>query len=248
MGLLKTLSILASGHGGYRTLGSNRSVSSGQNNEARAKLILRHTVMSRDHLTPEIGLRLITPECVLWRAREEESPFKDPFWAIYWPGGQVLTRFILDNPDLFRGDALLDVGSGCGAAAIAAARVGASSVIANDVDPNAISAIMLNAAMNNVNVVVESGNLIGQVNNKWKTIVLGDMFYDAAFRDVIIDWLTMQCREFKSNVFIGDPGRLPLIEHPIKSHLRKVGQYVLPKRCREENNGMTEGFVWQLNV
>lgn len=44
-------------------------------------------------------------------------------------------RFVLDHPGLFQGHTVLDVGSGCGASAIAVAMTGADRVIANDVDP-----------------------------------------------------------------------------------------------------------------
>ncbi|OWR45671.1 putative Ribosomal protein L11 methyltransferase, partial [Danaus plexippus plexippus] len=53
-------------------------------------LFLQHTALTRNHLTPEILLRLVTPGCPLWSSRD--SPFEDPFWAFYWPGGQATAR------------------------------------------------------------------------------------------------------------------------------------------------------------
>lgn len=44
-------------------------------------------------------------------------------------------RYILDHPEIVRGLRVLDLGSGCGATAIAAALAGAKSVTANDIDP-----------------------------------------------------------------------------------------------------------------
>ena len=55
-------------------------------------LIGQHTRLSRDHLTPEVVLHLITPACHLWKSGLDSSPLDDPFWAFYWPGGQALTR------------------------------------------------------------------------------------------------------------------------------------------------------------
>lgn len=43
-------------------------------------------------------------------------------------------RFLLDNPAVCRGHTVLDLGSGCGAAAIAAKLSGAAHVVANDID------------------------------------------------------------------------------------------------------------------
>lgn len=56
-------------------------------------LIFKNTVITTNHLTPELKLRLITPECKLWNCPASLSEFpSDPFWGIYWPGGQVLGR------------------------------------------------------------------------------------------------------------------------------------------------------------
>ena len=46
-----------------------------------------------------------------------------------------LVRYILDNKQAFQHKRVLDVGSGCGASAIACAMVGASTVTANDICP-----------------------------------------------------------------------------------------------------------------
>lgn len=57
------------------------------------KLIRENTEITRHHLSPEVRLRLITPNCKLWYTTEDHCPFQDPFWAFYWPGGQVLARW-----------------------------------------------------------------------------------------------------------------------------------------------------------
>lgn len=59
---------------------------------AAAKWILRNTISSRHHLTPEMSLSLITEQCPLWMATPDQCPLPDPYWAFYWPGGQALTR------------------------------------------------------------------------------------------------------------------------------------------------------------
>ncbi|XP_048404919.2 electron transfer flavoprotein beta subunit lysine methyltransferase isoform X2 [Stegostoma tigrinum] len=102
--------------------------------ELRA-FIAGNTEPVRDHLTPEVCLRLLTPRCRFWSQPAHLWPFSDPYWAIYWPGGQALSRYLLDNPAVTRSKRVLDVGSGCGASAIAASMSGASHVLANDIDP-----------------------------------------------------------------------------------------------------------------
>lgn len=43
-------------------------------------------------------------------------------------------RYLLDNPGVCQGMLVLDLGSGCGASAIAAKLCGAAHVVANDID------------------------------------------------------------------------------------------------------------------
>lgn len=54
--------------------------------------IIAETELSCEHLTPELKLHLITPACRLWTSPPSQSPFLDPFWAFYWPGGQAVSR------------------------------------------------------------------------------------------------------------------------------------------------------------
>ncbi|XP_046378850.2 electron transfer flavoprotein beta subunit lysine methyltransferase-like [Haliotis rufescens] len=209
--------------------------------------IMKHTELTRDHLTPEIQLHLVTRKCNLWHSRGDKSPFVDPFWAFFWPGGQAVTRYILDNRDKFRQRTVLDVGSGCGASAIAAALCGAKTVVANDIDAVATVAAKLNANVNLCGITVDSRNMIGSVCNQWDVIILGDMFYDSEFVSCISDWLNHYMKA-GTCVLIGDPGRLTFENHPMKSLLTKLAEYNLPEQSRLENNGLNTAGVWMLEV
>ncbi|XP_071093042.1 electron transfer flavoprotein beta subunit lysine methyltransferase-like [Haliotis cracherodii] len=209
--------------------------------------IMKHTELTRDHLTPEIQLHLVTRKCDLWHSRGDNSPFVDPFWAFFWPGGQAVTRYILDNRDKFRQRTVLDVGSGCGASAIAAALCGAKTVVANDIDAVATVAAKLNADVNLCGITVDSRNMIGSVCNQWDVIILGDMFYDSEFVSCISDWLNHYLKA-GTCVLIGDPGRLTFENHPMKSLLTKLAEYNLPEQSRLENNGLNTAGVWMLEV
>lgn len=158
----------------------------------------------------------------------------------------MLTRFILDRREHFQNKTVLDVGSGCGASAIACKLAGARDVIANDIDQVALEAIRMNAEENGVTITTSSKNYIGDVSSGWTTILLGDMFYDEEFRDKLVDWLVEQHRLYKTDIFIGDPGRLPLEHHPIKNRLTKLFTCELSENCKTENRGFSRGFVWQL--
>ncbi|XP_060076048.1 electron transfer flavoprotein beta subunit lysine methyltransferase-like [Ylistrum balloti] len=220
------------------------SSDSSQTQTSTHDLIKEITEVSRDHLTPEIALHLLTPNCPLWHSRGDECPFPDPFWAFYWPGGQALTRFILDNTDLFIGKTVVDVGCGCGASSIACQMVGASRVIANDIDTVAANAVSLNAELNNISQATITTNLIGCHDNRWDIVLLGDMFYNVDFADTITRWVVSLHNKGVA-VFIGDPGRLPFEQHPLKSDLKMVAEYSLHENCLKENNGLSSGFVWK---
>lgn len=128
-----------------------RTVGSCLDPKMKAYLEENTEVTSSGSLTPEIQLRLLTPRCKFWWERADLWPYSDPYWAIYWPGGQALSRYLLDNPDVVRGKSVLDLGSGCGATAIAAKMSGASKILANDIDPIAGMAITLNCKLNGLN-------------------------------------------------------------------------------------------------
>ncbi|XP_052031308.1 electron transfer flavoprotein beta subunit lysine methyltransferase isoform X2 [Apodemus sylvaticus] len=128
-----------------------RTVGSCLDSKMKAYLEENTEVTSSGSLTPEIQLRLLTPRCKFWWERADLWPYGDPYWAIYWPGGQALSRYLLDNPDVVRGKSVLDLGSGCGATAIAAKMSGASKILANDIDPIAGMAITLNCKLNGLN-------------------------------------------------------------------------------------------------
>ncbi|XP_041254741.1 electron transfer flavoprotein beta subunit lysine methyltransferase [Onychostruthus taczanowskii] len=213
--------------------------------EVRAFLEENTEVTNSGHLTPEIRLRLLTPRCRFWREKPDLWPYGDPFWAIYWPGGQALSRYILDNPRVVKGRSVLDLGSGCGATAIAAVMSGASQVLANDIDPIAGMAMILNCELNHLNPFpITIKNIINSEAGNWDLIVLGDMFYDEQLADGLHHWLQKCIRIHQTEVLIGDPGRHQFLSHSIHSQLHKVIEYSLPESTRQENYGLTSSIVW----
>src|SRR5437763_8593281 len=74
---------------------------------------------------PEIRLHVADETVPLWRKTQAELVdlgFSAPFWAFAWAGGQALARYILDHRQAIAGRRVLDVGSGSGLVAIAAAK------------------------------------------------------------------------------------------------------------------------------
>ena len=156
-------------------------------------------------LVPEIKLYLATEVVPLWRATEEELEkmgVPPPYWAFAWAGGQALARYILDHPQSVAGKRVLDIGSGSGLVAIAAAKAGAASVLAADIDAFSTAAISLNAAANGATVSVTQDDLIG-AEGDWDVILVGDLFYERALAERLLAWLTPLGRP----ALLGDPGR-----------------------------------------
>ena len=117
----------------------------------------RYTRPVRPSLVPEVELRVADDVVALWEWLEGThggARSEPPFWAAAWPGGQALARYVLDHPDVVAGRTVLDLGSGSGLVAIAAARAGAATVVASEVDPDGRRAIAVNAAANGVDPVV----------------------------------------------------------------------------------------------
>ena len=49
------------------------------------------------YLVPELKLHLLTSQNKIWHEEWNNQQVSEPFWAIFWPGGQVLSRFIFDT-------------------------------------------------------------------------------------------------------------------------------------------------------
>ncbi|MGX9962187.1 class I SAM-dependent methyltransferase [Roseomonas sp. F4] len=170
--------------------------------------ILAHTAVARPALVPEIALHLATEITPIWQATEAwlaEEGIEPPFWAFAWPGGLALARTVLDQPGLVAGKRVLDFAAGCGIGAIAAALAGAASVEAAEIDPLALAATRLNAALNGVDVATPDGDVVGSAC-RWDLILAGDVCYEAPMTGHILPWLRAMAGA-GAEVWIADPGR-----------------------------------------
>lgn len=156
---------------------------------------------------PEIRLHLADDAIVL-RARLEAQvgPGLTPFWANAWAGGQALARYVLDHPQLVAGRRVLDVASGSGLVAIAAAKAGAAEVTANDIDPYALAAVAMNAAVNGVTVAVNEGDLLDGDGGDADVVLAGDAFYDPDLAARMLGFLRRAAAR-DVRFLVGDPGR-----------------------------------------
>ncbi|HEX6682180.1 MAG TPA: 50S ribosomal protein L11 methyltransferase [Candidatus Limnocylindrales bacterium] len=178
-------------------------------------------------LVPEIRLHLAQDAIIFWARLEAEAKthVPAPFWASAWAGGQALARYVLDHPWVVRGKRVLDVASGSGLAAIAAALAGAAEVTANDIDPKAVAAIRRNAAANHVPVAALPGDILGLDTeiNSFDVILMGDGLYDSEVAEAMLRFLRRQIDAHGADVLVGDPGR----GHLPQGELRRLATYPL---------------------
>ena len=156
----------------------------------------------------EIRLHLADDVIGLWQRAEDEftADQPPPFWAFAWPGGQALARYVLDHPGLVAGRSVLDLGSGSGLVAIAAARAGAATVIASEVDPLAVAAIGLNARANGVPAPAVVGDVLDSDGAGADVVLAGDVWYSRPLAERVLGFLDRAVAGGAS-VLAGDIGR-----------------------------------------
>lgn len=158
---------------------------------------------------PQVQLGLAGDLVGLWEAAEEAMGRGDlppPFWASAWPGGLALARYLLEHPHLVAGRTVVDVATGSGVVAIAAALAGAGTVIACDTDELAVEATKANASCNGVDVSVSTSDVreIGAPDGA--LVTAGDVFYDRDISQAMLEDLT-RLANGGAEVLIGDPFR-----------------------------------------
>lgn len=158
---------------------------------------------------PEIRLHRAGPRSGLWRLAESDKDFGSPYWAHRWGGGLVLARYLLDHPQTVAGRSVLDLGAGSGIVAIAAAKAGASRVMAADTDRYAVTATGLNAVLNGVSVSPVHGDLTNGDPPEVAVVAVGDLFYEQDLAGRVMIFLD-RCLAAGIEVLIGDPWRAHL--------------------------------------
>jgi predicted nicotinamide N-methyase len=155
---------------------------------------------------PEIRLHRAGPKSGLSRMAEADDAFGNPYWAHVWGGGLALARHVLDHRDVVAGKHVLDLGTGSGLVAIAAAMAGASHVIAADVDRYAVVATELNAAINGVRIETLLEDLTAGAAPDVDIVLVGDLFYDGELARRVTGFLD-RCIAGGIEVLVGDPRR-----------------------------------------
>jgi predicted nicotinamide N-methyase len=205
--------------------------------------IRRETTIEAPPLVPEIRLHLATEITPIWQATEAtlaREGLPPPYWAFAWPGGQALARTILDDPAIVAGRRVLDFAAGSGLVAIAAAKAGARSVVAAEIDRFAAAAIALNAGLNDVVLPVTLEDVVGSAG-PWDLVLAGDVCYERPMAERVTAWLRGLV-ERGIEVMIGDPGRSYLP----RSGLQQVTCHRVPTSLELEDRMERETAVWRL--
>ena len=208
-----------------------------------ADFVHAHTRLAPVPLVPELVLHQADEPIALWMETEaggvEQPP---PFWAFAWAGGQALARHVLDEPELVAGRDVLDLATGSGLVAIAAARAGARPVTANDIDPLSLAAARANAAANRVDVRFVEGDLLA-TDDRYAVILAGDVFYSREMSVRVLPFLRRAAGR-GALVLVGDPGRAYL---PNDGMIKRAS-YDVPVPEALESVPVRHTTVWQVRA
>lgn len=189
----------------------------------------------------EIRMRMPAEPSGLWELWDATGREPPPFWAFPWAGGQALARYVLDHPGAVRGRRVLDVASGSGLVAIAAALAGAASVVAGDIDPNALAAIAANAAANGVTITARPFDLATGDAGDAEVVLAADVFYQVDLAAVALAFLCAAARA-GADVLTADPGRAFLPA----DRLTPVTSYEVPVITEIETTAARRATVYKL--
>jgi predicted nicotinamide N-methyase len=149
---------------------------------------------------------------------------------------------------------VLDLASGSGLVAIAAAVAGAASVTPSDTDPLAAAAITLNAGVNRVRLEPTVGDLLSGPDPglapsdavpsdvlRADVVLAGDAFYDRDMAGLMLPFLERASQD-GALVLVGDPGRAYLP----RERFAQVATYDVPVERVIEDADVKPTTVWRL--
>jgi len=208
--------------------------------------IRTNLALERPAMVPEFRLWLATEYVPIWQATEawmEQQNIDPPYWAFCWPGGQAIARYLLDNPGMVRGKRVIDFAAGSGVSSMAAARSGAASVTANDIDLLSLVAARLNAEANGLAFEVSADDWLAGTDRapEADVVIAGDVCYEREMSVLALDWLRNHANAGRL-VLLGDPGR----NYFSAQGLEELARYEIPTSLQLENRGMRETVVWKV--
>jgi len=210
--------------------------------QSAKQFIVENTKPIAPPLVPEIMLRLAEESLPIWQKTEDELDALNvppPYWAFAWAGGQAVSRYLLDHPEICRGRTVLDIGAGSGISAIAAAKTGAAHVLAADIDGLAVAACAVNAGANGVVIETTLADLLDAEPPQGSVVILGDLFYERQLATRVTEYID-RARERGCLVYIGDPRRSYFPEN----RFTPLAEYQVPVTRELEDYDIKRTTVW----
>ena len=207
--------------------------------------VRRHTSPTDVPGIPGLRLSLASDVTTLWRAAGRELGQTDPplpFWGFAWAGGLAVARYLLDHPDEVAGRRVVDVATGSGMLAILAARLGAGSVHAFDVDPLARAAVAVNAKLAGVRVGFSLRDPTASDSPDCDVLLAGDVCYEEVMAERMVDWLRAAAED-GVRVLLGDPGRRYL-----PAGLERLATYTVDTTRELERSESTVSAVYSIRA
>jgi predicted nicotinamide N-methyase len=223
---------------------------------AAPEILRTGTTLRPVPLVPEIRLYQADDPVGLWERIELASGEADqdpPFWAFAWAGGQALARYLLDHPEVVRGRHVIDIASGSGLVAIAAAQAGAATVTAYDIDPLAVAAIDVNAAANTVTIQAvcadilngdapsDTGDAPSDTRDNAAVVLVADAFYQRELAAKVTRFIE-QTHARGATVLAGDFGRAYLP----RDRLTPLASYDVSGLNVLEDSDIKSTTIWTL--
>jgi predicted nicotinamide N-methyase len=211
------------------------------------EMVRANTRLSSVALVPELRVHQASEPIGVWQRTERaagRTGLDPPFWAFAWAGGQALARYLLDHPETVKDRQVIDIASGSGLVAIAAARAGAAAVTGYDIDPLAIAAITLNAAANGVTVLavqadILDSDILDTGGPGPDVLLVADAFYERELARRVTRFLARgQARG--ADVLVGDFGRAYLP----RDRLAPLAAYDVPGLSALEDSDVKRTTVW----
>ena len=207
------------------------------------EMVRANTRLRSVALVPEIRLYQASEPIGVWQRTERaagRTGLDPPFWAFAWAGGQALARYLLDHPEAVKDRRVIDVASGSGLVAIAAARAGAAAVTGYDIDPLAIAAITLNAAANGATVVAVQADVLDAGDLGPDVLLVADAFYERELARRVTRFAERGQAQ-GADVLIGDFGRAYLP----RDRLTPLAAYDVPGLSALEDSAVKRTTIWE---
>lgn len=162
---------------------------------------------------------------------------KPAYWSLCWGSGLALAQFILQDPSWIKGKSVVDLGSGSGVVAIAAAIAGAASVNACDTDPDARLATQVNANLNGQSVKTGA-----ELPEHCDLLLMADVLYDKQNLPLL-----KMAQKHAREVIVAD-SRVTSLPDPTYREIVKINALTYPNLGEFDEYGTAHVFHWRSNL